>query len=111
MLAPIRFRTKNSALRLDPSDAQVRLGRGLAFLARGQADDARADFEAALALPPGKDGRTRGHVFCCMLALKLYRELERRLTAAFGTTDTDRSTCSHRFRWTGGAEPPVAARL
>jgi len=36
-----------------------------------------------------KDGRTRGHVFCCMLALKLYRELERRLAAAFATTDTD----------------------
>jgi transposase len=36
-----------------------------------------------------KDSRTRGHVFCCMLALKLYRELERRLAAAFATTDTD----------------------
>jgi len=36
-----------------------------------------------------KEKRTRGHVFCCMLALKLSRELERRLQAAFGTTDTD----------------------
>ena len=36
-----------------------------------------------------KDSRTRGHVLSCMLALKLYRELERRLTAAFATTDTD----------------------
>jgi transposase len=36
-----------------------------------------------------KDSRTRGHVLCCMLALKLYRELERRLAAAFGTTDED----------------------
>ena len=36
-----------------------------------------------------KDSRTRGHVFCCMLALKLYRELERRLAAAFATTDKD----------------------
>lgn len=36
-----------------------------------------------------KDSRTRGHVFCCMLALKLSRELERRLTARFGTTDQD----------------------
>src|SRR2546427_3957351 len=36
-----------------------------------------------------KDSRTRGHVLCCMLALKLYRELERRLAAAFGTTDKD----------------------
>ena len=36
-----------------------------------------------------KESRTRGHVFCCLLALKLQRELERRLTAAFGTTDKD----------------------
>jgi len=36
-----------------------------------------------------KDSRTRGHVLCCMLALKLHRELERRLATAFGTTDED----------------------
>jgi transposase len=36
-----------------------------------------------------KESRTRGHVFCCLLALKLQRELERRLAAAFGTTDKD----------------------
>jgi hypothetical protein len=36
-----------------------------------------------------KESRTRGHVFCCMLALKLSREIERRLQAAFGTTDAD----------------------
>ena len=36
-----------------------------------------------------KESRTRGHVFCCMLALKLSREIERRLVAAFGTTDED----------------------
>ena len=36
-----------------------------------------------------KESRTRGHVFCCLLALKLSRELERRLQARFGTTDTD----------------------
>ena len=35
-----------------------------------------------------KESRTRGHVFCCMLALKISREMERRLHAAFGTTDT-----------------------
>ena len=35
-----------------------------------------------------KESRTRGHVFCCLLALKLSREMERRLAAAFGTTDT-----------------------
>ena len=35
-----------------------------------------------------KESRTRGHVFCCLLALKLTRELERRLRAAFGTSDT-----------------------
>jgi transposase len=35
-----------------------------------------------------KESRTRGHVFCCLLALKLSREMERRLRAAFGTTAT-----------------------
>ena len=39
-----------------------------------------------------KESRTRGHVFCCMLALKLSRELERRLQAQFGTTDSDAHT-------------------
>ena len=37
-----------------------------------------------------KESRTRGHVFCAMLALKLQREVERRLAAVFGTTDKDR---------------------
>ena len=36
-----------------------------------------------------KESRTRGHVFCCLLALKLSREMERRLQAKFGATDTD----------------------
>jgi transposase len=36
-----------------------------------------------------KESRTRGHVFGCMLALKLSREIERRLRIVFGTTDTD----------------------
>ena len=36
-----------------------------------------------------KESRTRGHVFCCMLALKLAREMERRLQTAFGTTDAN----------------------
>jgi transposase len=36
-----------------------------------------------------KESRTRGHVFCCLLALKLQREMERRLAAASGTTDKD----------------------
>ena len=35
-----------------------------------------------------KESRTRGHVFCCLLALKLSREIERRLRAVFGTTGT-----------------------
>jgi hypothetical protein len=39
-----------------------------------------------------KESRTRGHVFCSMLALKLQREVERRLAAVFGTTDEDRHT-------------------
>ena len=36
-----------------------------------------------------KQERTRGHVFCCMLALKLTREIEKRLRIAFATTDTN----------------------
>ena len=36
----------------------------------------------------GKESRTRGHVFCCLLALQVSREMERRLRAAFGTTET-----------------------
>ena len=36
-----------------------------------------------------KESRTRGHVFCCMLALKLSREMEQRLQKHFGTTDSD----------------------
>ena len=35
-----------------------------------------------------KESRTRGHVFCCLLALKVSREMERRLRAALGTTET-----------------------
>jgi transposase len=35
-----------------------------------------------------KESRTRGHVLSCMLALKISRELERRLKLAFGTTDS-----------------------
>ena len=36
-----------------------------------------------------KESRTRGHVFCCMLALNLSREMERRLQNQFGTTDSN----------------------
>ena len=39
-----------------------------------------------------KETRTRGHVFCCMLALNICREMERRLHAAFGTTDNNPDT-------------------
>jgi len=39
-----------------------------------------------------KESRTRGHVFCCMLALKVSREMERRLQARFATTATDAHT-------------------
>jgi hypothetical protein len=35
-----------------------------------------------------KESRTRGHAFCCLPALKVAREMERRLRAAPGTTDT-----------------------
>jgi transposase len=41
-----------------------------------------------------KESRTRGHVFCCMLALKLSREIERRLQAVFGTTDANPHACT-----------------
>jgi transposase len=37
-----------------------------------------------------KESRTRGHVLACMLALKISREMERRLRVAFGTTDANR---------------------
>ena len=36
-----------------------------------------------------KDLRTRGHVFVCLLALKLSREVQRRLAATGGTTKDD----------------------
>ena len=36
-----------------------------------------------------KESGTRGHVFCCLRALKLQRELDRRLAAVFGTTAPD----------------------
>ena len=36
-----------------------------------------------------KERRTRGHVFVCLLALKLSRELQRRLAAALGTTQDE----------------------
>jgi hypothetical protein len=39
-----------------------------------------------------KESRTRGHVFCCMLALKLSREIERRLQTVYGTTDANPHT-------------------
>ena len=34
-----------------------------------------------------KESRTRGHVFACMLALKISRQMQQRLSAQFGTTD------------------------
>ena len=36
-----------------------------------------------------KETRTRGHVLACMLALKITREIERKLAATYGTTDTN----------------------
>jgi len=51
--------------------------------------DFRAMKTGALEVRPifvQKASRTRGHVFCCMLALKLAREMEQRLRATFGTT-------------------------
>jgi transposase len=51
--------------------------------------DFRAMKTGALEVRPvfvQKASRTKGHVFCCMLALKLVRQIEQRLRAAFGTT-------------------------
>lgn len=39
-----------------------------------------------------KESRTRGHVCCSMLALKLSRELKRRLQEKFGTTESNPHT-------------------
>ncbi len=39
-----------------------------------------------------KANRTRAHALVCMLALKIVREMERRLTARFGTTEADPHT-------------------
>ncbi len=36
-----------------------------------------------------KETRTRGHVFVCLLALKISREMQRRLATRFGTTQED----------------------
>ena len=36
-----------------------------------------------------KESRTRGHVFSCLLALKMSREIERGLQLRFGTTDAN----------------------
>jgi transposase len=36
-----------------------------------------------------KESRTRGHVFSCMLALKISRQMRTRLAAQFGTIDED----------------------
>ncbi len=36
-----------------------------------------------------KEERTRGHVFVCLLALKISREVHKRWAAVFGTTDSD----------------------
>ena len=36
-----------------------------------------------------KANRTQAHALVCMLALKIVREMEGRLKACFGTTDTD----------------------
>ncbi|MGH9338510.1 MAG: IS1634 family transposase [Acidobacteriota bacterium] len=37
-----------------------------------------------------KEARTRGHVFVCFLALKISREMHKRLARVFGATDADR---------------------
>lgn len=49
----------NTAIRLAPDHADARLNRGLALLAQGRPEEARADFEAVLALPKQRDHRAR----------------------------------------------------
>jgi hypothetical protein len=77
-----------SVARDDPSSQQVHDS----YLSLGKVErDFRTLKTGLLEVRPvwvRKQSRTRGHVFCCMLALKVAREMERRLRAAFGTTDT-----------------------
>jgi tetratricopeptide (TPR) repeat protein len=49
----------NTALRLAPNDADARVNRGLALLASRREEEARADFEAVLALSGRPDGAAR----------------------------------------------------
>ena len=54
----------------------------------------KTNFQAATAVAGllqgmPKESRTRGHMFCCLLALKISREMKRRLQAVFGTTDAN----------------------
>jgi tetratricopeptide (TPR) repeat protein len=46
----------NTAVRLMPEDVDARLNRGLALLAQGRPGEARADFQAVLALPAKRGG-------------------------------------------------------
>lgn len=52
-----------------------------------------------------KESRTQGHVFCCMLALKLSREMERRLREHFGMTDGNPQAITLRDALTSLASP------
>jgi hypothetical protein len=73
--------------RLDPQTAHDRY-KDLAHVER----DLRTLKTGLLEIRPlfvRKETRTRGHVFVCMLALKLSREMQRRLAATFGTTKED----------------------
>ncbi|MGA2328943.1 MAG: hypothetical protein ABSH05_21950 [Bryobacteraceae bacterium] len=73
-------------LRLDPKSAAAHANVSLQKVER----DFRQMKTGLLEVRPvfvRKESRTRGHIFCCLLALKLSREIERRLQVAFGTTD------------------------
>ena len=68
--------------------------------------DFRALKTDLLEVPPvfvRKESRTRGRLFCCMLALKLSREMERRLRENFGTTDNNNAR-AHVVRCPGHAQ-------
>ena len=79
--------TDVAASKLDPEQVHV------SYMALEKVErDFRAMKTGRLEVRPifaRKQRRTRAHVFCRMLALKLAREMKRRLRAAFGATETN----------------------
>ena len=63
-------------------------GRRGRAAARGAGQPTSRRTNTAFSATAGRS-RTRGHVFSCLLALKICREMERRLRARFGATDSN----------------------